>query len=241
MKKIQTLCATALACACGFSALAQIAVPSTFKHIAIDGSFSDWAGVPIAYTAAVGPTNAIQFKDVYIANDQTNLYVRFTLYSARPNAYSNPYDNIFIDADNNSGTGNSVAGIGSSMLIQWGGGYQEKNGGFNEGAVNGLGWNIAGSGASTDFEFVVSLGATFASDSTAVFSGSTIALLLEGDNTGFANVAFAPPSASARVSIVSNCRVRRWCARQRIGSSGRPHQSLDPSAVDERRETRPAN
>ncbi len=182
-----------LACACSLTALAQTSVPSTFKHINIDGSFNDWVGVPLAYTSTNQPANAIQYENVYIANDQSNLYVRFTLYSPRA-AFQNTYDNIFIDSDDNTGTGFPVAGIGSEMLIQWGGGYQEKNGGFNEGGVNNLGWNIAGSADSMDYEFSISLGATFASDNTLVFASNTIAILLEGDNTSYNNVEFVPPS-----------------------------------------------
>jgi hypothetical protein len=181
------------ACLLGLNAVAQTNVPGTFKHITVDGTFSDWTGVPLAYTAVAGATNAIQYQNVYIANDQTNLYIRFTLYSPWP-AFQNSFDNIFIDADNNPGTGFGVGGIGSSMLIQWGGGYQEKNGGFNEGGVNNLGWNIVGSGDSMDYELSISLGATFASDNTLVFSSNTIAILLEGDNTFYNNVEFAPPS-----------------------------------------------
>jgi hypothetical protein len=66
---------------------AQVAVPGTFKHITIDGSFDDWSGVPIAYTAVDGSTNAIQYEDLYVANDENNLYLRFTLYAPRPNAF----------------------------------------------------------------------------------------------------------------------------------------------------------
>ena len=193
-----------VACAGMASAVAQTNAPSSYKHITIDGSFSDWAGVPIAYTAAEGPANAIQYENVYIANDETNLYIRFTLYSPRVNAFANSYDNIFIDADNDPGTGYSVGGIGSSMLIQWGGGYQEKNGLFNEGLINNLGWNIAGSPDSTDFEIAISLGATYASDNTPVFTNSTIALLLEGDNTGYANVEFAPPAGGMVYTLATN-------------------------------------
>src|ERR1700761_1551564 len=131
----QLLSAIALACIYGPNAQAQTNVPSTFKHITIDGSFSDWAGVPLAYTAPVGSSNAIQYENVYIANDQTNLYVRYTLYSPRTNAMANPYDNIFIDADTNASTGFPVnggtVGVGSEMLIQEGVGYQEKNGGVH--------------------------------------------------------------------------------------------------------------
>lgn len=195
IKTIRCLALTLAAlCACGVSVMAQTLVPSTFKHITVDGSFGDWNGVPIAYTEADGATNAIQYENIYIANDETNLYIRFTLYAPRPDAFANSYDNIFIDTDTNSATGYPVAGIGSEMLIQWGGGYQEKNGGFNEGGINGLGWNLAGSPDSTGFELSISLGATYASDGTPVFTTNTIALLLEGDNTSYASTEFAPPS-----------------------------------------------
>jgi hypothetical protein len=180
-----------VASAFGFGAVAQTAVPGTFKHITVDSSFGDWAGVPLAYTAPEGPANAIQYENVYIANDQTNLFIRFTLYSPRANAFANSFDNMFIDADGNVGTGFSVGGIGSEMLIQWGGGYQEKNGTFNEGAINNLGWGIAGSADSMDFELSISLGATYDSDGTPVFTNSTIAVLLEGDDTNYTSVEFA--------------------------------------------------
>jgi hypothetical protein len=174
-------------------AVAQTPVPGTFKHITVDGSFGDWAGVPLAYTAVEGPATAIQYKDVYIANDQNNLFIRFTLYSPRA-AFANSYDNIFIDADNDPATGYGVGGIGSSMLIQQGGGYQEKNGGFNEDVVNNLGWGIANSADTLDYEISISLGATFASDSTPVFSTDTMAILLEGDDTGYVSVEYVPTS-----------------------------------------------
>jgi hypothetical protein len=183
-----------LACACGATVHAQVSVPSTFKHIGIDGSFNDWVGVPLAYTAAEGTTNAIQYKDVYIANDENNLYVRFTLYAPRANALANSFDNVFVDADANAVSGFHVGGIGSEMLIQWGGGYQEKFGGFNEGAINNLGWSIAGAADNLQFEFAISRAAVYATNNEPVFANSTIAVLLEGDNTSWANVEFVPPS-----------------------------------------------
>ena len=204
MNSLEKIFFSGLLCASALTAAAQVSVPSTFKHIAIDGSFDDWTGVPVAYTAPEGPANAIQYENVYVANDQTNLYIRFTLYSPRPNAFANSYDNIFIDADDNAGTGYPTAGIGSEMLIQWGGGYQEKNGGFNEGVINNLGWNMAGSADSTDFEVAISLGATYNSDGSLVFANSTLALLLEGDNTSYQNTAFAPPSGGLVYTLAAN-------------------------------------
>src|SRR6185503_20853159 len=93
---------------------------------------------------------------VYVAHDEQYIYVRFTLYAA-----GNPFtarNNVFVDGDNDPATGFHPAGkpFGSEMLIQSGTAYQEKNGGFNEGAINGLGWAASPSGSGTDFEFRMS-------------------------------------------------------------------------------------
>lgn len=194
MKIIYFLGASLLTGFFGADLQAQVAMPSTFANISIDGDFTDWAGVPLAYTVPVGSSAAIQYDNVYIANNADDLFIRFTLYSPRPDALANSFDNIFIDADNNPLTGDKVGGIGSEMLIQNGSGYQERGGGFNEGNVNNLGWSIVGSADSTDFELEISRSAAYASDNTAVFANSTIAILLEGDDTGFNNTEFAPSS-----------------------------------------------
>lgn len=207
IKKMQKLLMTVgIACACGAGAYAQISVPSTYKHITIDGSFNDWTGIPVAYTAAVGPSGAIQYQNIYVANDKSNIYVRVTLYSARTNAFANSYDNIFIDADNNPSTGYHVSGVtgfGSSMLIQSGSGHQEKNGGFNEGAIASLGWTIASSADKKNFEFAISGGASYVSDGTAVFNNDVISLMFEGDDTSHNNVEDAPPSGGLTYGFAS--------------------------------------
>jgi len=173
-------------------ALAAGAADGTFKRITIDGSFADWAGVPLAWADPSETTAGADFRDVYVANDEQYLYIRFTLYTN-----DTPFtarNNIFIDADNNSGSGFHPLGLafGSEMLIQSGTGYQEKNGGFNEGAINGLGWSAAPTANATDFELRISRAATYASDSLPVFAGDTIAILLESENTSFVAVDLAP-------------------------------------------------
>src|SRR5690348_1033990 len=62
---------------------------SQFKHITIDGSFDDWAGVPPAYqdpsfqddpnyqTDPASFAGVTDFKTVYVAHDDQYLYVRF--------------------------------------------------------------------------------------------------------------------------------------------------------------------
>src|SRR6266508_5005924 len=107
------------------------ATASDFKHITIDGSFDDWAGIPPLFEDVSDTTNSIDYAAVYVANDADYLYLHFTLH-----APGNPFtsrENIFIDADNDPATGFRVGGIGSEMLIQSGVGYEECAGGFNDG------------------------------------------------------------------------------------------------------------
>jgi hypothetical protein len=159
--------------------------------ILIDGSFDDWAGVPLAYSDGVDQLTASDFKDIYITNDADHVFVRVTLHS--PSDLAIFYNNIFIDSDNNAGTGFSFR-IGSEMLIQGGGGYQQKNGGFNEGGINGLDWAIFPEGVGTDFEFRFSRRATYESDGKPAFTNSTIALVFDAENTSFQTVDTAPDS-----------------------------------------------
>jgi len=185
----------AIACAMGFGAHA-----GTFKHVAIDGTFEDWAGIPPAFSrSAPDTTTSVAYKDIYVANDENYLYIRFTLFSAGDPFTS--HENIFLDTDNNLATGFSAAGgrVGSEMLIQSGSGYQEKNGGFNEGGINGLGWASGPAAPGTDFEVRIARAATYGSDSAAVFTGDTVAFLLEAEDTGFNPVEFAPSDSGGLV------------------------------------------
>lgn len=160
------------------------ATAGNFKNINVDGSFGDWTGVPLLQSDPADNLTMVDYADLYVANDDNYLYIRFTLHeSADPFTFR---QNIFIDADNNIGTGYNAGGyIGSEMLIQGGSGYQEKNGGFNEGGINGLGWSASPTVAGSQFEVRISRAATYATDSTPVFpaGGGTIALVLESDAT----------------------------------------------------------
>ena len=114
------------------------AVAGTYKNITVDGDFADWAGVPLLASDPLDNPGSVDYADIYLANDDNYLYIRFTLHTA-----ADPFtwqQNIFLDADNSVGTGFGAGGLGSEMLIQGGAGYQEKNGGFNEGGISGLGW-----------------------------------------------------------------------------------------------------
>jgi len=164
-----------------------LAVPGTngaasnFRKITIDGDFSDWVGLPWAYQAAPDG-NPVNFIKVQFANDDNYLYGHFVLASnAVP--FSDINTHLFVDSDNNAQTGfqASSAAFGSEWMIEGSAGYDERNGGFNEGVISGLGWALAPA-SGMEFEFRVSLSATF-SDGTAVVGTNTLRLLLQ-DNRG---------------------------------------------------------
>ena len=173
-RKIFAVCLAAL-----FS-FAGATFAGTFRHITIDGSFDDWSGVPLAATQ-VEPANAsVAFQNLYVANDESYLYLRFSLYNL-----TNPFtskQNIFLDTDANAATGYSEPGFGSEMLIQSGKSYRETNGIFNAGTLNGLDWAASPSGVANEFEVRVSRYATY-TNGAPVFTNSTIALALESSES----------------------------------------------------------
>jgi hypothetical protein len=157
--------------------------------IFIDGSFDDWAAVPLAYTDNVDLPTASDYQNIFITNDANYIFIRVTLYA--PSDLGIFYNNIFLDGDNDSGTGYNFR-VGSEMLIQGGGGYQQKNGGFNEGGINGLDWAIQPGGVGTDFEFRFSRNATYASDGLPVFTAPAIGIVFDAEDTSFRTVDTAP-------------------------------------------------
>jgi hypothetical protein len=176
----------------GLMALCAVALSTqagTFKPITIDGSFGDWAGVPVAYEDPADSANSADYRRIYLANDDDYLYVRFTL--ERP---ANPFlsnANLFLDTDNSFDSGFKIV-VGSELLVQSGTGYDERGGGFNDGSVNGLDWLSAPAGEATEFELRISRHATFGSDNASVFTGDTLALLLEAEDSNFTRQETAP-------------------------------------------------
>lgn len=153
----------------------------TYKNIVIDGSFSDWSDVPLADSEPQLAGATIQFQNLYVANDDNYLYIRFSLY-----ANGNPFtssQNIFIDADTNYATGNHEHGIGSDLLIQSGNPYQENSGVFNAGADSNLGWLSAPSAPTNEFEIRISRN-TLGTNGQPVFTNNTIAIFLESSEGG---------------------------------------------------------
>jgi PEP-CTERM motif len=165
----------------GACVLARNASAGTYANITIDGSFSDWGSVPVAYTDASGDGSPTDLATIQIANDANNLYLRLTYYTAvNPQAGSGIF--LAIDNDNNTATGFDVFGLG---LVGAEAGWQndfpfaQSNGVFNTGG------GLTGAAAlispyntvTTEQEYSISRSATFTATGTPVFPGDTFTLL----------------------------------------------------------------
>lgn len=164
-----------------FGATAQAGL---YQTMTIDGDTSDWAGVPVAFSDANDNATGVDWKDVYFANDDDYLYVRFTLWSA---ADATTFaSNYYVDGDDNDATGFNVFGItdfGSSVLIQSGVAYQQAGGGFNEGSLSPSAVDFS-AGPGTDYEFRVArntVGVAGPFNGNALFLGDSIQLQLQTD------------------------------------------------------------
>jgi hypothetical protein len=83
----------------------------TLANITIDGSFADWAGVPIANSDPTD-SSAIDIADVQIANDAANLYLRIT-YHTPVNPNTGPSLYLAFDTDNNVASGFNIYSLGT--------------------------------------------------------------------------------------------------------------------------------
>jgi hypothetical protein len=162
----------------GGSPIAANSQKAFVSSILIDGSFEDWDGVPSLYTNEPGDPTATSFKEVFAFNDADYIYFRLTLWEASD--LLSAQNNIFVDADNDFATGNTFWG-GSELLIQGGTGYQQKNGGFNEGLIDGLEF-LAFNAGRTNYEFRISRAAKYVSDGLRVFTTNVINFAFDGES-----------------------------------------------------------
>jgi len=171
-----------------------------YKTITIDGQFTDWAGVPVAATDAAEGASPLDFTSVYLANDDAYLYVRVRM--ANSVDYSAYNHHVFIDADADLSTGFSVAGIGSELMIENGGGYTQQPGQWNAGGATGLDWAVAPTGTDNQFELRISRAARDATGNP-IFSGTSIAVAIEAEDSNWAAVDVAPDSGGVAYEFAS--------------------------------------
>ena len=138
-------------------ALGTLAATSagTFKRIAIDGSFADWTGVPVAATDAEGDAlKGFDLRDIYVANDDQYLYLRVVIYPSSTNAnYNASHHQFFIDGDNDPSTGRGDLGLGAEMVVEDGNGFSQRYNHWYDGEVTGTGWAQVPQGVSPTFQY----------------------------------------------------------------------------------------
>lgn len=133
--------------------LANSAVTAgTFKHITIDGSFADWAGVPVAASDDEGDAiEGFDLREIYAANDDQYLYFMVKIYPSSANAnYSQFHHHFYIDSDDDPSTGFG----GTEMAIEDDYAFSQRYGvNWSDGMVTGLDPAQAPPGELTSYQY----------------------------------------------------------------------------------------
>ncbi len=110
-----------------FLALASALDAGTLRTISVDGEFEDWAGIAPLATDPTGDATSgdVDFGQIWMANDDGALYLRIELnretlaQDGLGGAIGNDI-HLFLDGDDNSGTGLAIDGIGADLEIAYG-------------------------------------------------------------------------------------------------------------------------
>ena len=176
------------------------APPSVSATITIDGNGSDWPAIAKVYDDASGDNAGASsdVKAVWIANNANYVYVRIDTWNAHD--YAAFYNNTYLDTDLSALTGFHPHGLafGSELLLQNTGAYDEKLGGWNEGAaISPSGKTVTmapTSGSATTWEWRIPRDLSHPGSGGAVFGGD-FHLLVTSDNAGVAELAPDNPAA----------------------------------------------
>lgn len=153
--------------------------------ITVDGSFADWAHVPVAYTSpsGTGVPGQIDFGQLQIANDQQFLYVRVELGKEIVLQESNNLQ-LLIDTDLNSATGTQFNGIGAELIWSFGqrSGLRQLPGSSTPISHSDIRLRSGPTVSSTVFEFCVDRHTQI--NGTALFPNNSIRVLLRDGTSG---------------------------------------------------------
>lgn len=109
---LATLCLVLLSTAGAFATLAPIQ---------LDGDFADWDAVPVLATdpAGDGGASGIDFRQVWVANDQDYFYIRFDL-TGEVQPDEGQQLRLYLDTDLSSSSGTYFNGIGAELVWEFG-------------------------------------------------------------------------------------------------------------------------
>ncbi len=135
-----------------FLALASASQAGTLRTISVDGEFEDWAGIAALAADPVGDASSgdVDFGQIWMANDEKALYLRIELnretlmQDGSPALGGGPAGNdihLYIDGDDDSGTGLDLDGIGAELQVSFG----QRSATLYTPATQGITLNEAGS------------------------------------------------------------------------------------------------
>ena len=152
--------------------------------IFLDGFFPDWTGT-VEHTDPAGDAgiSGVDFRDVDLANDNDNLFIRFQLTVPVTLQETNNLE-LYLDTDLNAATGLAVGGIGADLRWQFG----ARTGRFYAGGTNVAVFQddirLRQLPSVTSPEFEISIGRNVRPDGTnLLFTGNSMRVLLRDVGT----------------------------------------------------------
>lgn len=171
--------------ACLSTTLLCLSGPSfaALAPIQLEGDFGDWAALNPLATDPAGDGAPVDFGRLWIANDQTRLFLRFeTGGEVQPDEEQNIV--LYLDTDLDAATGRDFGGIGADLVWELG----RRRGTFYAPWSNpiehaDLGFLIGPTVSSTEFEIAFTRGATPA-QGEPLFPGQQLRLIVADGSGG---------------------------------------------------------
>ena len=171
---------------------------SPLARMVIEGVYSDWSEVPIAF---VDPANdngnsVADFGNVWLANDEDYVYVRFEIGAlANLQTVGTPL-RIYFDVDRSAATGWPIGNIGSDFVLL----FPERRGAeqtsdtFDAADLGHADLSLVSGPtvAGTEFELRIRRNAVFPIRGTEIFAGPDFDIVFEGQDGGGASQEWAP-------------------------------------------------
>ncbi len=184
-----TICRNSRICAVFFLmiflSLLPVPLSAQAARIFMDGEFFDWESRPPAYSDPAGDqTGAVDFGGLWIANDEDALYLRLDV-GATLNIQDFNNVVLYLDSDNDVGTGMVIDGIGAEL--EWN--FGNRSGRYFRGGaitvVNHFPLGLVTAPTVTSDKFEISLQRSARPDGqNLLFSGAQIRLLFRDLDSG---------------------------------------------------------
>lgn len=185
----------------------EVTFPSSPARIVIDEAGGDWEPVPVRHSDPSGDGEALDLGRLWVSHDDTHLFLRFE--SGRTINLTEGNDlTLYLDTDNDRGTGERVQGLGADLAWTFGerSGRFYANGSSSEIGHADIGLTALPTVRGSTFEVALDRSAQPVGD-TPLFEGDSLRIALAGpedqlpDDDGGVGYAFSatdlPPLSEA--------------------------------------------